>query len=142
MFKLLQQLSADCSDGLINKLSLHLTGILTAEFPVQNQILDYDYEDTLRSFLFSPKQCPSGRFLSVIPGGNLGNLVWEYMSLYVIAELFGKKFQLKPYVNDEMKDTIETTFQRYTISEVGIYCYLLHFRMLSHLIIKITLFPF
>lgn len=73
---------------------------------------DADYGDILRSFLFPQKKCPKGRFLSVIPGGNLGNMIWEYMSLYVIARLFGEKYNLVPYVNFEIKAAVETAFEK------------------------------
>lgn len=71
---------------------------------------DIDYADILKSFLFDQQKCPNGRFLSAIPGGNLGNLIWEYMSLYAIAHLFGKKYNLVPYVNPTMKKSIESVF--------------------------------
>lgn len=70
--------------------------------------------EELRRMLFPPTQCPDGRFLSVIPGGNLGNLIWEYMSVFVLYQMLGKTYNLKPYVTKHMKDTIETVFQRYT----------------------------
>lgn len=72
---------------------------------------DYDYAEILKSFLFDQLKCPEGRFLSAIPGGNLGNLIWEYMSLYVIANFFGKRYNLTPYINPSMKKSIESAFE-------------------------------
>lgn len=85
------------------------------ETPSANKALeqDEDYSEILRAFLYPPQKCPKGRFLSVLPGGNLGNMIWEYMSLYVIAKLFGEKYDLVPYVNYELREAVETTFERY-----------------------------
>lgn len=74
---------------------------------------DVDYGDILKSFLFARQKCPEGRFLSVIAGGNLGNEIWEYMSLYAIARLFGEKYKLAPYVHPGLKASVETAFERY-----------------------------
>lgn len=79
----------------------------------ENEIaLDDDYVDSVKSALFPKKPCPPGRFISAINKGNLGNVIWEYMSLYVIAQKFGGKFNLTPYISYEMKETVETTFER------------------------------
>ncbi|KAF5292791.1 hypothetical protein FQA39_LY13836 [Lamprigera yunnana] len=54
-------------------------------------------------------KCP--KLLSVIHGGNLGNQIFEYMSLYAYAKLF-KDADILPYCPNRLKRNLERVFEK------------------------------
>ncbi|XP_018321724.1 galactoside 2-alpha-L-fucosyltransferase 2-like isoform X2 [Agrilus planipennis] len=56
--------------------------------------------------------CPDGNIITVGFGGQLGNRIWEYMSLYAAYQLYKDECRFYPYVPMEITKDMEVVFQK------------------------------
>lgn len=64
----------------------------------------------------SKRDCPLGPILTTPFVGNLGNNIWEYMSVYVMSAIYNRKLYVKPYIDEMMRKRLEKVFEPYVYS--------------------------
>lgn len=56
------------------------------------------------------KDCPESRVLTALLDGEFSNIVWEYMSLIAVEELYSDRLNMQAYMPGNMKKWLERAF--------------------------------